>query len=49
MFDIYPSNGSVYVSGNLDRETATQMYITVRVNDTNGVESLPQTATGKNP
>ncbi|XP_033731702.1 protocadherin Fat 4-like [Pecten maximus] len=45
MFDVHESNGSVFVSDSLDRETASQVVITILVNDTMCAEHCPQTST----
>ncbi|XP_021353850.1 protein dachsous-like, partial [Mizuhopecten yessoensis] len=45
MFSIHPTNGSVFVSNSLDRETASQVTLIIIVNDTKCAEHCPQTAT----
>ncbi|XP_033730834.1 cadherin-23-like [Pecten maximus] len=45
MFDVHETNGSVFVSDRLDRETASQVVITILVNDTMCAEHCPQTST----
>ncbi|XP_069123365.1 cadherin-23-like [Argopecten irradians] len=45
MFDVVSDNGSVFVSSELDRETASQVDITLLVNDTMCAENCPQNDT----
>lgn len=46
-FDVHATNGTVYVSSKLDRETAERIVIKILAEDLNAADPAPQSATGK--